>query len=63
MDVLPQLLRAAAGGRARQAPAPPAERLHELSRAVSSGSYRPAPQAVAEAMLRTARRGRRARRG
>ena len=55
MDRLPPLRPAVPGRRARPAAAPSEERLRELARAVSDGSYRVEPSRVAEAML-TSRR-------
>ena len=52
MDVLPQLARAAAGGRARGGPAPAPERLGELAHAVRRGEYEVPAELVAEALIR-----------
>ena len=52
MDVLPQLVRAMTGGRARSAPPPEPERLRELARAVERGEYRVPERKIADAVLR-----------
>jgi hypothetical protein len=55
MDVLSQLVRAAAGGRARDAPPPEPARLRELARAVERGEYDVPPHRLADAVLRAFR--------
>ena len=57
MDVLHQLVRAAAGGRARSAPPPDPARLEELGRAIERGEYRVPPERLADALLRALREG------
>jgi anti-sigma28 factor (negative regulator of flagellin synthesis) len=55
MDVLTQLARAAAGGRARGARPPDPERLRRLARAVGRGEYEVPAERVAEALIRAIR--------
>jgi hypothetical protein len=55
MNVLHQLVRAAAGGRARRGPAPEPARLRELTEAIRSGEYHVPPERLADAMLRAVR--------
>jgi anti-sigma28 factor (negative regulator of flagellin synthesis) len=57
MDLLHQLVRAAAGGRARSAPAPKPDRLEELGRAIERGEYRVPPERLADALLQAMREG------
>ncbi len=47
-----QVVRAAAGGRARPGHAPSEERLRELTEEVAAGSYEIPPEQLAEALLR-----------
>jgi Anti-sigma-28 factor, FlgM len=56
MDVLHQLVRAAAGGRARPAPVPEPARLRELARAVERGEYDVPAERLADALLEAMRR-------
>ncbi|MFN2615678.1 MAG: hypothetical protein ABR581_00985 [Thermoleophilaceae bacterium] len=55
MDLLTQLVRAAAGGRARGAEPPDPERLRRLARAVERGEYQVPEDRVADALLRAVR--------